>query len=115
MDLSTINKKVLSGKYQHPNDFAADIELIVSNCITYNSSEHDISKLAIKLKEVFKSKFEKINNDLSEEDTENEEEIEEGETEPRKVNISLFSFFSLSPIFFFFFFFSFFSFSFPSF
>lgn len=36
MDLSTIEKKLISDQYSTPEEFASDVRLIVSNCLTFN-------------------------------------------------------------------------------
>jgi hypothetical protein len=38
MDLSTIAKKLKTGKYDRPEDYRADVELTVVNCETFNGT-----------------------------------------------------------------------------
>lgn len=37
MDLTTMTKKLKNLQYNNKDDFAADLELIWSNCLTYNT------------------------------------------------------------------------------
>ena len=49
MDLSTLKKNLLKGKYSELDQFVADLCLIWENCRTYNMPESYISQLATKL------------------------------------------------------------------
>ena len=42
MDLSTVKKNILKGKYQSYEDVFSDIQLVWGNCKTYNMSGSDI-------------------------------------------------------------------------
>ena len=43
MDLSTVSIKLHSNSYLTVNDFRADLELIFSNCFTYNSDPNNFA------------------------------------------------------------------------
>ncbi|KAL7038599.1 hypothetical protein ACKWTF_009621 [Chironomus riparius] len=62
MDLSTMNIKMEKGEYKTPEDFEADIRLIIDNCLTYNGSQHEIVPYVNKFKEAFEARFQKIMN-----------------------------------------------------
>lgn len=62
MDLSTMQKKMDNNEYKTPADFAADIRLIIQNCLTYNSSDHEIVPMCEKFKTEFETRFNKIMN-----------------------------------------------------
>jgi Bromodomain len=49
MDLSTMKKKVNSRLYQTPAAFLEDVQLMYSNCIQYNGTEHPFSESAKQL------------------------------------------------------------------
>ena len=46
MDLSTIERKLGSREYDTTDSFAADLKLMISNCITYNPPSHSVHQLA---------------------------------------------------------------------
>jgi hypothetical protein len=46
-------KKLESGQYQDMKAFAADVQLVFTNAITYNESESDIAAWARKLRKLF--------------------------------------------------------------
>mmetsp|Transcript_15046 Transcript_15046/g.38640 ORF Transcript_15046/g.38640 Transcript_15046/m.38640 type:complete len:909 (-) Transcript_15046:1771-4497(-) len=56
MDLGTVRKKLDAGVYAEAEDFLEDIELIFSNCYAYNPKDHDITKLAKQLHDVYVAK-----------------------------------------------------------
>lgn len=51
MDFSSMRAKVDGHEYRSLDDFHDDFELIVNNCITYNSKDTMFYKAALKLKE----------------------------------------------------------------
>ena len=57
MDLSTIEKKLKSGKYRKLQTFIDDVELIFLNCRHYNQSRAPASKAGVRLKKLFDSKI----------------------------------------------------------
>lgn len=44
IDLSIIEQKVKTSQYEYIEDFKADVELMVNNCVTFNGPNHDITK-----------------------------------------------------------------------
>ncbi|KAG5896493.1 hypothetical protein JTB14_005870 [Gonioctena quinquepunctata] len=60
MDFGTVKQKMDSREYRTPQDFAADVRLIFTNCYKYNPSDHDVVAMARKLQDVFEVKFAKI-------------------------------------------------------
>ncbi|KAG9337826.1 hypothetical protein JZ751_027477 [Albula glossodonta] len=73
MDLSTIKvrqawshdrvgleAKLDSRQYTEPQEFAADMRLMFSNCYKYNPPDHDIVGMARKLQDVFEMRFAKM-------------------------------------------------------
>lgn len=60
MDLGTAKKKLLEEKYPTFKEFLEDIELIWSNCKTYNMAGSPIVKMAIHLEKTFKKQMEKL-------------------------------------------------------
>ncbi|XP_072386839.1 homeotic protein female sterile-like isoform X1 [Diabrotica undecimpunctata] len=60
MDFSTVKNKMENREYRTPQDFAADVRLIFSNCYKYNPSDHDVVAMARKLQDVFEVKYAKI-------------------------------------------------------
>ncbi|CAF96012.1 unnamed protein product, partial [Tetraodon nigroviridis] len=49
MDLSTIRKKMDQGEYAEAAEFAADVQLMFSNCYKYNPPSHEVVHMARKL------------------------------------------------------------------
>jgi len=62
MDLSTMQEKMNKGQYSTPEEFEADIRLIIDNCLLYNGSEHEIVPFVNKFRDVFETRFQKIMN-----------------------------------------------------
>ncbi|KAI1290345.1 Bromodomain testis-specific protein [Halotydeus destructor] len=60
MDLDTIKKKVENREYKKPDDFAADVRLIFTNCYKYNPPDHEVVAMARKLSEVFEMRYAKM-------------------------------------------------------
>ncbi|XP_061627872.1 bromodomain-containing protein 4-like isoform X3 [Phyllopteryx taeniolatus] len=60
MDLSTIKKKLDNRQYRDPQEFAADVRLMFSNCYKYNPPGHDVVAMARKLQDVFEMRFAKM-------------------------------------------------------
>ncbi|XP_037530288.1 bromodomain testis-specific protein [Nematolebias whitei] len=60
MDLSTIRKKMDQREYADAKEFAADVQLMFSNCYKYNPPSHDVVCMARKLQDVFESRFQNI-------------------------------------------------------
>lgn len=49
MDLNTVKRKLESREYNKPDEFAADIRLIFTNCYKYNSPDHAVVSMGRKL------------------------------------------------------------------
>merc|ERR1711937_989808 len=60
MDLSTIQKNIDSDIYKTKDEFADDVRLIFSNCLTYNPPQHEVVGMANRLKKVFEAKLTEI-------------------------------------------------------
>jgi hypothetical protein len=60
MDLGTVKTKMDERRYRRPEDFAADVRLIFTNCYKYNPPEHDVVGMARKLQDVFEMRYAKM-------------------------------------------------------
>jgi hypothetical protein len=60
MDLGTVKQKMDSRDYRSPEEFAADVRLIFTNCYKYNPPDHDVVAMARKLQDVFEMRYAKI-------------------------------------------------------
>jgi bromodomain-containing protein 8 len=49
MDLSTIKKNIEAGSIKSTIEFQRDVMLMFTNAIMYNSSNHDVHKIAIEM------------------------------------------------------------------
>jgi hypothetical protein len=49
MDLGTIHTRMLNGRYSHPGDVYADIQLVWRNCLQYNEASSLIAQECRKL------------------------------------------------------------------
>ncbi|CAM0945358.1 unnamed protein product [Alopecurus aequalis] len=65
MDLGTIKKKLDSGSYTSPSDFAADVRLTFNNAITYNPRGHAVHDMAIQLNKMFESRWKTVEKKLA--------------------------------------------------
>lgn len=59
MDLGTVKENLLSHKYQKFSDFLSDIDLIWSNCRTYNMAGSEICKMATHCEKALKKALDK--------------------------------------------------------
>ncbi|CAB3410807.1 unnamed protein product [Caenorhabditis bovis] len=57
MDMSTIKKKLESGEYTEPSQFAEDYRLMLNNCLLYNPSGDPINELGRKYLAIFEQKW----------------------------------------------------------
>ncbi|TYH24325.1 hypothetical protein ES288_A03G082700v1 [Gossypium darwinii] len=64
MDLGTVKKRITSGHYSNPLDFAADIRLTFSNAMTYNPPENDVNFMAKTLSKYFEVRWKAIEKKL---------------------------------------------------
>nr|XP_027198003.1 homeotic protein female sterile-like [Dermatophagoides pteronyssinus] len=60
MDLNTVKRKLESREYNKPDEFAADIRLIFTNCYKYNSPDHAVVSMGRKLQDVFEMRYAKM-------------------------------------------------------
>lgn len=60
MDLGTVKQNMDQNKYRKPDDFAADIRLIFTNCYKYNPSDHEVVGMGRKLQDIFEMKYAKM-------------------------------------------------------
>ena len=60
MDLSKVDKRLRTGYYRHPLQFASDVRKIWSNAILYNPKSSPIYDMTFKMSEFFESKFKEI-------------------------------------------------------
>lgn len=57
MDLGTIKKNVIKGKYASPIQFADDVRLTFSNATLYNPPSNEVHLMAVKLSHVFEMRW----------------------------------------------------------
>jgi len=60
MDLGTARAKMDNREYKSPEQFAADIRLIFTNCYKYNPPDHEVVAMARKLQDVFEMRYAKM-------------------------------------------------------
>ncbi|KAI8543920.1 hypothetical protein RHMOL_Rhmol08G0255300 [Rhododendron molle] len=60
MDLGTVKRKLMSGEYLSPLDFAADVRLTFSNAMTYNPRGNDVHFMAETLSKYFEVRWKPI-------------------------------------------------------
>lgn len=60
MDLSTMEKKLLSEQYATVDEFTRDFKLIISNCITFNGKDHKISEMARGIEVMFERQMKNL-------------------------------------------------------
>lgn len=105
MDLSTMAQKLKQGQYSKANEFKKDLELMVENCLTFNTPPNPVRDLAIAMKREFgglwqgKEKWEKANRPASQRATsqsgdeesadEDADEEEEGEEDDKAQILAL--------------------------
>mmetsp|Transcript_3319 Transcript_3319/g.5826 ORF Transcript_3319/g.5826 Transcript_3319/m.5826 type:complete len:363 (-) Transcript_3319:456-1544(-) len=94
MDLGTVEKKLLKNEYNSFMHFHNDLELIWSNCLTYNMPLSPFSRAARKLKKLMDRLFSEFgirlmdenDEDRSSESSESEEESEKSQEEEHDRN-----------------------------
>ncbi|VAH73884.1 unnamed protein product [Triticum turgidum subsp. durum] len=84
MDLGTIKKKLDSGSYASPSDFAADVRLTFNNAITYNPRGHVVHDLAIQLNKMFESRWRTVEKKLATAVTKPHVEVDKADSKRRK-------------------------------
>eukprot|EP00897_Mesotaenium_endlicherianum_P001996 jgi/Mesen1/1824/ME000141S00984 len=77
MDLATINSKLKTGKYKHPEEVAEDVRLMYNNAILYNGKVHEVGVLAQQHLQVFEENWRRISEKLLEDEIKTKEEDEE--------------------------------------
>ncbi|XP_020211485.1 transcription factor GTE10 isoform X2 [Cajanus cajan] len=60
MDLGTVKRRITSGDYSNPMDFAADVRLTFSNAMTYNPPGNDVHIMADTLSKFFETRWKAI-------------------------------------------------------
>ncbi|CAL1262520.1 unnamed protein product [Larinioides sclopetarius] len=65
MDLGTVKSKLEDCTYKSPEEFAADVRLIFTNCYKYNPADHEVVIMARKLQDVFEMRYAKMPDDPS--------------------------------------------------
>ncbi|VAH72874.1 unnamed protein product [Triticum turgidum subsp. durum] len=84
MDLGTIKKKLDSGSYTSPFDFAADVGLTFNNAITYNPRGHAVHDMAIQLNKMFESRWKTVEKKLVSAATKPHVEVDRADSKRRK-------------------------------
>ncbi|KAM3346993.1 hypothetical protein ACQJBY_021148 [Aegilops geniculata] len=84
MDLGTIKKKLDSGSYTSPFDFAADVRLTFNNAITYNPRGHAVHDMAIQLNKMFESRWKTVEKKLVSAATKPHVEVDRADSKRRK-------------------------------
>ncbi|XP_054158043.1 bromodomain-containing protein 2-like isoform X1 [Oppia nitens] len=64
MDLGTAKLKMDNREYRRPEEFAADVRLIFTNCYKYNPPDHEVVAMARKLQDVFEMRLAKMPDEL---------------------------------------------------
>ena len=57
IDLGTIKKRLESGEYADPDEFAAEVRRVWDNCYRYNAAGTDVHRMAVELSRTFETKF----------------------------------------------------------
>lgn len=60
MDLGTVKKKLENREYATPDEFAADVRLVFSNCYLYNGPQSDFTTMCKKVEQMFENKYAKL-------------------------------------------------------
>ncbi|RZC17333.1 Transcription factor GTE10 isoform B [Glycine soja] len=60
MDLGTVKKRITSGEYSNPMDFAADVRLTFENAMFYNPAGNDVHIMAETLSKFFETRWKAI-------------------------------------------------------
>ena len=60
MDLSTMEQKLKEGKYSSVNEFVADFNLIIDNCVRFNGPTHAITVASMNMKAQFGAGLKKV-------------------------------------------------------
>lgn len=66
MDFSTIERNLNKHQYADLEGFAADVQLVFGNAMTYNKLENPVHQAALKLREVFEERLEQTKRSVAE-------------------------------------------------
>jgi hypothetical protein len=86
MDLGTVQKKLESGSYTSPSDFAADVRLTFNNAMTYNPRGHAVHDMAIQLNKMFENRWRTIEKKLASVAAEKHVEVDRADSKRRKTS-----------------------------
>jgi hypothetical protein len=64
MDLGSVERKLLDNEYESIQEFHDDVQLVWTNCLTYNQPGSDVVRMAEELKRLFTEKWQKLVSDL---------------------------------------------------
>ncbi|KAJ1279846.1 hypothetical protein BS78_04G186900 [Paspalum vaginatum] len=84
MDLGTVQKKLESGSYKSPSEFAADVRLTFNNAMAYNPRGHAVHDMAIQLNKMFENRWRPIEKKLASAATEKHSEVDRADSKRRK-------------------------------
>lgn len=65
MDLGTIKEKLKKREYATPTELHKEVQLVWTNCMTYNQDGSDFFKLAASLKKKWDDRYHKLVKDLN--------------------------------------------------
>uniref|UniRef100_A0A0A8XYB5 Gte102 n=1 Tax=Arundo donax TaxID=35708 RepID=A0A0A8XYB5_ARUDO len=85
MDLGTVRKKLDSGSYKSPSDFAADVRLTFNNAMTYNPRGHAVHDMAIQLNKMFENRWRTIEKKLASVATQTHVEVDRADSKRRNI------------------------------
>ncbi|ETN37973.1 uncharacterized protein HMPREF1541_07596 [Cyphellophora europaea CBS 101466] len=60
MDLGKIDQKLKTNSYSNVSEFRSDFELIVSNCVAFNGSEHGVTQQAFTMQTSFNNQMQQL-------------------------------------------------------
>ncbi|XP_022682005.1 transcription factor GTE8 isoform X1 [Setaria italica] len=84
MDLGTVQKKLESGSYTSPSDFAADVRLTFNNAMTYNPRGHAVHDMAIQLNKMFENRWRTVEKKLASAAIEKHVDVDKADSKRRK-------------------------------
>lgn len=58
MDFSTIKNRLNSNKYEHPEQFLADLQLVFDNCLKFNGEDSNVGRMCKQVKEEYRKLYE---------------------------------------------------------
>ncbi|KAL6634032.1 hypothetical protein ACP70R_026703 [Stipagrostis hirtigluma subsp. patula] len=84
MDLGTIRKKLDSGSYASPSEFAADVRLTFNNAMTYNPRGHAVHDMAIQLNKMFETRWRTVEKKFASATTATHVEVDRADSKRRR-------------------------------